>query len=222
MADKMKNKNIYMQMIRCIFGLFIFGFGLSMTVAADIGLAPWDVLAMGLSYHSPLSYGNALIVISIAVLVLVLLLREKIGFGTIFDALLVGVFVDFFSWTELIGTPDSVTESIVVFIAGMLIIAVGQYFYMSSEQGCGPRDTLLIGLGKRMKKVPIGVVNTIILCVVLAAGFLLGGPVGIGTFLGAFGLGTALQIVCRVFHFEPRDVVHKNIFEAVRIMRHQK
>lgn len=218
----MKNKNIYMQMIRCIFGLFIFGFGLSMTVAADIGLAPWDVLAMGLSYHTPLTYGNALIVISIAVLSLVLLLREKIGFGTIFDALLVGVFVDFFSWTELIKIPDSVTASVVVFIAGMLIIAVGQYFYMSSEQGCGPRDTLLIGLGKRMKKVPIGVVNTIILCAVLAAGLLLGGPVGIGTFLGAFGLGTALQIVCRVLHFEPRDVVHKNIFEAVRIMRHQK
>ena len=149
-----------MQMIRCIFGLFIFGFGLSMTVAADIGLAPWDVLAMGLSYHTPLTYGNALIVISIAVLSLVLLLREKIGFGTIFDALLVGVFVDFFSWTELIQTPDSVTASVVVFIAGMFIIAVGQYFYMSSEQGCGPRDTLLIGLGKRMKKVPIGVVNT--------------------------------------------------------------
>ena len=104
----------------------------------------------------------------------------------------------------------------------MLIIAVGQYFYMSSEQGCGPRDTLLIGLGKRMKKVPIGVVNTIILCAVLAAGLLLGGPVGIGTFLGAFGLGTAPQIVCRVLHFEPRDVVHKNFFEAVRIMRHQK
>ena len=212
----MKNKNIYMQMVRCIFGLFIFGFGLSMTVAADIALAPWDVLAMGLSYHTPLTYGNALIVISIAVLSLVLLLREKIGFGTIFDALLVGVFVDFFSWTELIQTPDSMMASVVVFIAGMLIIAVGQYFYMSSEQGCGPRDTLLIGLGKRMKKVPIGVVNTIILCAVLAAGLLLGGPVGIGTFLGAFGL------VCRVLHFEPRDVVHKNIFEAVRIMRHQK
>lgn len=222
MDSRMKSKNIYIQMIRCIFGLFIFGFGLYMTVTADIGLAPWDVLAMGLSYHTPLSYGNALIVISIAVLALVLLLREKIGFGTIFDALLVGVFVDFFSAAELIKTPDSMAARVTVFIAGMLVIAAGQYFYMSSEQGCGPRDTLLIGLGKRMKKVPIGAVNTMILCAVLGAGFLLGGPVGIGTFLGAFGLGTALQLVCRILRFEPRDVVHKNIFEAVQIMRSRK
>lgn len=212
-------ENIYAQMCRCIFGLFIFSFGLYMTVVADIGLAPWDVLAMGLSYHTPLTYGNALIAISILVLFGVFLLREKIGFGTIFDAILVGLFVDLFTWLDLISRDFSMIESVAVFICGMFIIALGQYFYMSSCQGCGPRDTLLIGLGKRMKKVPIGVVNTLILCVVLAGGWLLDGPVGIGTLLAAFGLGTALQFVCKIFRFEPRDIVHKNVFEALRIMK---
>ena len=104
-------ENIYAQMCRCIFGLFIFSFGLYMTVVADIGLAPWDVLAMGLSYHTPLTYGNALIAISILVLFGVFLLREKIGFGTIFDAILVGVFVDLFTWMDLISRDFSMIES---------------------------------------------------------------------------------------------------------------
>ena len=88
---------------------------------------------------------------------------------------------------------------------------------MDAAQGCGPLDSLLIALGKRFHKTPIGVVQTALVGIALLIGWLLGGPVGIGTVISVFGMGTALQIVCKILHFEPRDVVHKNVFETNRI-----
>lgn len=214
----MKKDNIYFQLLKCSFGLFVYSFGLYMTIIAQIGLAPWDVLAMGISYNTNMTYGNALVLSGIAVLIVVCIMKEKIGFGTIFDALFVGVFVDVFTMLKIVKTPSSVLVGVGIFIVGMLIMALGQYFYMGSGQGCGPRDTLLIGLGKRFKKLPIGVVNTMILCVVFVAGIALGGPIGIGTILATFGMGMALQLVCKLLHFEPRDIIHKNLFEAIAIM----
>lgn len=215
----LKTDNIYVQLLLCISGLFFLSFGIYMTINAEIGLAPWDVFAMGLSYKTDMTYGRALIVVSIGVIIVDVLLREKIGFGTLFDGTLVGIFVDMFVAMDLLGNPNSLIVSVISLLLGVFIIALGQCFYMSSAQGCGPRDTLLVALGKRMKKLPIGVVNTIIFVTVLIIGVLLGGPVGIGTVISTFTLGTFLQIVCKTVNFEPRAVKHKNILEAVREMR---
>jgi uncharacterized membrane protein YczE len=102
-------------------------------------------------------------------------------------------------------------------VIGLLIMGYGQYFYMDAAQGCGPRDSLLIALGKRFPRTPIGVVQTFMVGIALLIGWLLGGPVGIGTIISVFGMGSALQLVCKIMHFEPRDVVHKNVLETNRI-----
>ena len=103
-------------------------------------------------------------------------------------------------------------------IVGLFIMGYGQYFYMSAGQSCGPRDSLLIALGKRFPNTPIGVVQTCMIGVALLIGWLLGGPVGIGTIISVFGLGTALQIVCKLMHFEPRTVEHRNVAEATKLL----
>ena len=198
------------EILKSAFGLFIFSIGVYLTIQANIGLAPWDCLSMGASYRVGMSYGIVHTIISIIIVLIDVLLKEKIGYGTILDALLVGNYVDLID--HFITLPDfnSLPIRIVMVCVGLLIMGYGQVFYMDAAQGCGPRDSLLVALGKRFPHTPIGIVQTGMVGIALLIGWLLGGPVGIGTVISVFGLGTALQIVCKIMHFEPRDVVHKN------------
>ena len=205
------------EILKSALGLFIFSIGVYLTIQADIGLAPWDCLSMGVSGKVGYSYGIVHTVISIIILIIDILLKEKIGYGTILDALLVGNYVDLIDHIITLPQFHSIPISCIMVIIGLFIMGYGQYFYMDAAQGCGPRDSLLIALGKRFPKTPIGVVQTVLVGIALLIGWLLGGPVGIGTVISVFGMGTALQIVCKILHFEPRDVVHKNVFETNRI-----
>lgn len=208
---------IIKEILRSALGLFIFAIGVYLTIQANIGLAPWDCLSMGISGHVGYSYGIVHTAISIGILVIDILLKEKIGYGTILDALLVGNYVDWIGYLKLVPVSQSIPVSCIMVIVGLFIMGYGQYFYMDAAQGCGPRDSLLIALGKRFPKTPIGVVQTFMVGIALLIGWLLGGPVGIGTVISVFGMGTALQIVCKIMHFEPRNVVHKNVLETNRI-----
>ena len=212
-----KKMQMIKEILKSAFGLFIFAVGVYLTIQANIGLAPWDCLSMGVSARVGYSYGIVHTAISILILVIDILLKEKIGYGTILDALLVGNYVDWIGYFKLVPVSESVPVSCIMVIAGLFIMGYGQYFYMDAAQGCGPRDSLLIALGKRFPKTPIGVVQTVMVGIALLIGWLLGGPVGIGTVISVFGMGTALQIVCKIMHFEPRDVVHKNVLETNRI-----
>ena len=210
-------KQMITEILKSALGLFIFSIGVYLTIQANIGLAPWDCLSMGVSRHVGYSYGIVHTAISILILIFDILLKEKIGYGTILDALLVGNYVDWIGYLKLVPVSESVPVSCGMVIIGLFIMGYGQYFYMAAAQGCGPRDSLLIALGKRFPKTPIGIVQTVMVGIALFIGWLLGGPVGIGTIISVFGLGTALQIVCRIMHFEPRDVIHKNVLETNRI-----
>ncbi|MBQ2880344.1 MAG: hypothetical protein IJE27_06575 [Anaerotignum sp.] len=209
--------NIIKEILKSALGLFIFSIGVYLTIEANIGLAPWDCLSMGVSGRVGYSYGIVHTVISIIILAVDILLKEKIGYGTILDALLVGNYVDLIDRIVPMPQFSNIPISCIMVIVGLFIMGYGQYFYMDAAQGCGPRDSLLIALGKRFPRTPIGVVQTVMVGIALLIGWLLCGPVGIGTFISVFGMGTALQIVCKIMHFEPRDVVHKNVFETNRI-----
>lgn len=210
------------EIFKAAFGLFLFSFGVYLTIQADIGLAPWDCLSMGVASHTPFSYGAIHTAIGFVILILDILLKEKIGYGTILDALLVGAFVDFFRFLEFIPLNPSIPLGIVLVILGLFIMAFGQYFYMSAGQCCGPRDSLLIALGKRFPHIPIGIVQTVMVGIALLIGWLLGGPVGIGTIVSVFGMGTTLQIVCRLLRFEPRRVSHRNVIETTCLLLTKK
>lgn len=197
------------------FGLFIFAVGEFLTIQAGIGLSPWTCLSMGVSTHVPFSYGTVHVTISLLIVLVDVLLGEKIGFGTLLDALLVGTFVDMISALNLVPAITQPVLGAVVMCAGLMIMAFGQFVYMREGMGCGPRDSMTVGIGKRMSRVPIGAVEIGILALALAAGFLLGGPVGIGTIIATFGIGIAMQIVFNLLRFEPRDVVHESIAQTL-------
>ena len=215
----MTKKSILLGWLRIVGGLLIFAFGVHLTIRADLGLTPWDCLGMGIAKHTPLNYGLSMTLIAVVVLIIDVLLKEKIGFGTIIDALLTGNFTQLFNDIDVLPKTHNVFVGILIIIAGLAFMAIGQYFYMKSAQCCGPRDALFVGIGKRMKKVPIGVVLLLVMATVLLCGWLLGGKVGIGTLVCAFGTGPVMQVVCHIIGFEPRDVEHRSVIEIIKLLK---
>lgn len=209
-------KAIIFGWIRIVFGLFIFALGVHLTIRANLGLAPWDCLGMGIANHTPLNYGLSMTAMAVIILIIDVLMKEKIGCGTIIDALLTGNFVQLFNDIDPFPETKSVFFGILIIIAGLALMAIGQYFYMKSAQCCGPRDALLVGLGKRLHKLPIGAVQIILWGTVLFVGWLLGGPVGIGTIVSTFGSGIVMQIIYSILRFEPRKIEHQSVFETVK------
>ena len=209
-------KKIILEWIRIIIGLFIFAFGVHLTIFANIGLAPWDCLGMGISYHTPLNYGLSMTIMAVVILGIDLLLKEKIGFGTIIDALLTGNFVQLYNTFNPFELNKSLPLGIVIMLTGFVFMAFGMAVYMKSEQCCCPRDSLLVGLGKRMPHVPIGIVEVILWAAVLLVGWLLGGPIGIGTVISTFGAGLVMQLVYWLIHFDPRKLKHRGVIEVSR------
>lgn len=211
-------KTIIRQWLRIIFGLLIFSFGVHLTIFANIGLAPWDCLSMGVSYHTPLNYGMTVTVISILIVGIDLLMKERIGFGTIFDALLVGNMIQMFNDLNPFPLNEGILTGVPIMLIGFVFMAIGQWIYMSGAQCCGPRDMLLVGLGKRLPKLPIGVVEIMLWATVVFVAWLLDGPVGIGTLISVLGAGLIMQLVLSVVHFEPRDVQNRDCIEVIKIL----
>ena len=215
----MERKKIIIGWARIVFGLLVFAMGVHLTIRADLGLAPWDCFGMGISYHTPLNYGLSMTVMGVVILIIDVLLKEKIGFGTIIDALLTGNFVQLFNDMDHLSKTRSVFAGILIIIAGLALMALGQYFYMLSAQCCGPKDALLVGLGKRLSRLPIGAVQILLWGTVLLIGRLLGGPVGIGTLVSTFGSGIVMQIVYSLLKFEPRSIEHQSVIDTCKQLK---
>lgn len=214
----MSRKKIYGKWLRFIWGLVVYSFGIYCTIHAGIGAAPWDVLALGAARHLPVSYGIVVTVINIILVTLDWKLGERVGFGTVYDALLTGNFTDVWLRINPLGGGHGFAAGVAILVAGLFAQSLGIYFAMSSGQGCGPKDALLLAAGKRFPKVPIGLVQILLFAAALAGGALLGGPVGIGTVIAVACSGVTLQIVFRLLRYEPRETVHMDFFETLRVL----
>ena len=212
----MERSRLLKEWIEIVVGLAVFALGVHLIIRAEIGVAPWDCLGLGIEKHTPLNYGLSMTVMSIVILLIDVALREKIGVGTVLDALLTGNFIQIYNDIDPFPATNGLVSGIIIVAAGLFVMAIGQFLYMRAGNCCGPRDTLLIGLGKRLPKAPIGIVEIILWAVVLLCGWLLGGPVGVGTVISTFGAGLVMQLVCSIIGFEPRNVEHKDIIYALR------
>ena len=199
-------------------GLMLFAVGTYLIIQANLGVNPWDTFCIGLSEKLGILYGTSSIIISFSVIMLDLLLREKIGIGTILDAIVVGKTVDLLNWLDIIPKQDNVFVGVIMLFIGFFIAGFSQYLYMKAGLSCGPRDGFQIAIGRRLHMIPIGGVNVIILSVVLVIGWLLDGPIGIGTLISPFAVGFMQQFAFNLMKFEPKDVVHQNLFESIRVL----
>lgn len=209
---------ILLNMLLAAVSLFVNGFGIYLTIRANIGAAPWDVLNLGVSHTLGIYYGSASIAISLTILLIDILLREPIGLAMFVDAVVVGKSVDFFNWLGLVPKASSLLTAVPMMIAGLFIIAYTQYGYMLASLGCGPRDTLLVGLAKRVEKIPIGAVSIALLGTATLIGWLLGGQVGIGTLIYAFGSGPIMQMAFQSVHFDATHIRHQRLKDSCRVI----
>jgi len=209
---------ILLHMLLAAASLFVNGFGLYLTIRANIGAAPWDVLNLGISKTFGILYGTASISVSVTILLIDILLKEPIGIAMFIDAVVVGKAVDFFNWIDPIPPCTVLWTSIPLMIAGLFVVAYTQYTYMIASLGCGPRDTLMVGLAKRVRRVPIGVVSIVILGTATLIGWLLGGPVGIGTLICAFGAGPIMQLAFRTVRFDATSIRHQRLRDSARVI----
>lgn len=212
-------KNIVTGWLRILIGLLIYSFGVYLTIYANIGLAPWDCLGMGIAKHTPLNYGSSMVLIGVCAIIVQLILHERIGFATMFDALLTGNIVQFLCDISPYPENHSLWLGIIYMLFGFLFIALGMYVYMKSEQGCGPKDGLLIAIGKRLPKIPIGIVEIFLWAVVTLFGWRLGGAVGIGTVISTFGAGAVMHLFYAGIGFEPRELQHRSVIECLKLLK---
>ena len=208
---------ICINMLLAAFSLFVNGFGVYLTIQANIGAAPWDVLNLGVSRSLHILYGTASIAIALTILLIYVMLREPIGIAMFIDAVVVGKSVDFFNRINAVPACDSPLKGVPVMIVGLFILAYTQYAYMIASLGCGPRDTLLVGLAKRVKKIPIGAVSIALLSTATLIGWLLGGPVGVGTLICAFASGPIMQLAFRTVRFDATGVRHQSLDKSLKV-----
>ena len=210
-------KSILINMLIAAASLFVNGFGVYLTIHANIGAGPWDVFNLGLSKTFGMLYGTASIAVSAMILLIDVLLREPIGIAMLIDAVTVGKAVDLFNALDFVPTPKSIFGSVLMILIGLVIMGYTQAFYMFVSLGCGPRDTLLVGLKRRCKRIPIGAVSILMLAAVTLTGYLLGGPVGIGTLMNAFVTGPIMQFAFRTVHFDATAVRHQRLHVSLKI-----
>ena len=209
---------ILLNMLLAAVSLFVNGFGVYLTIQANIGAGPWDVLNLGLSKTLGILYGTASIAVSLTILLIDILLREPIGIAMFIDAVVVGKSVDFFNAIHAVPPAASLPAGILTLLAGLVIVGYTQYTYMIAALGCGPRDTLLVGLAKRARRLPIGAVSIALLTMATLTGWLLGGPVGVGTLLNAFCAGPIMQFAFHTVKFDAAGIGHQRLRESVRVL----
>ena len=172
-------------------GLTLFGLGEGLLIVSFTGASPWSVLAQGISLNIDLSIGTITLFISIGVLIFWLPLNQNPGIGTILNALIIAVMIDI--CIKLVPTPENYIPQLILAVIAVLITGFGGGIYLVANLGAGPRDGLMVGLQKKTN-MPIAVVRAFLEITVVTIGWYLGGTVGVGTLLFAFGIGPAVAL----------------------------
>lgn len=178
------------RLVQLTIGLLLFGLSMAMMIRSMLGLAPWDVLHAGIAGRVSLSFGEVTIIVGVAVLLLWIPLRQWPGLGTVANAVVIGLAAD--AGLAHLGAPESLGARLALLVSGVALNGFAGALYIGSQFGTGPRDGLMTGFARRMG-ISIRLVRTIIELSVLAAGWLLGGPVGLGTVLYAISIGPIVQ-----------------------------
>ena len=178
-------------LIYLVLGLSLFAIGETLLITANQGVSPWTVLAQGISFQTNLSIGFTTFIVSLIVLILWYPLKQKPGLGTILNIVLISIIIDL--TIPILPYPKSFIFQIIQSIIAVFIVGLGSGFYLTANLGPGPRDGLMTGL-QSLTNQPIALIRTIIEVSAVGLGFYLGGIVGIGTLLFAFGIGPTVSI----------------------------
>ncbi|SKB54598.1 Uncharacterized membrane protein YczE [Acetoanaerobium noterae] len=202
---------IFKRLPKLMMGFILIAIGTNIMKASKLGLNSWGAFNEGLTVITGISFGRINQMIGIAVLIIAIFIKIYPGIGTILNMYFIGLFIDIVDSLAFIGIPVDMPTRLIYLFVGLFIFHLGGYMYMSCELGCGPRDSLMIGLIKITGK-PVSYIRTIIEATVLVLGILLGGTFGIGTIVNTFLGGPLLGAIYKFFKFDPKKINQINLF----------
>lgn len=211
-------KKIIFRILRLFTGLFLYAVGIVMIINANLGLAPWEVFHQGLTNIINITMGQANILIGFILIIINTIFKEKLGWGTIFNMLFIGVFMDILMLNNIIPVFEVFLPRLIMMLLGMFVIGVASYLYIGSGLGAGPRDGLMVALTKKTNK-SVRFVRNSIETSVLIIGYLLGGFIGIGTLITALTVGHFVQFAFKIFKFDVKEVKHRFIDEDIKLIK---
>jgi uncharacterized membrane protein YczE len=183
------------------FGFLLFGLAIVIMVKADLGTSPWVALEVALTRRFPITLGQAAIVVAALIILLDILLREPLGWGSLANMVSIGLWVDWLQ-TWVPAPPPVWWLQVPYLLLGVLIMGFATAVYVGVNAGAGPRDSLMLATA-RLFKVSVRTARTLVEIIVVTVGWLLGGSVGIGTLLFALTIGPAVQLAFRALRVRP-------------------
>ncbi|MEW9094934.1 MAG: hypothetical protein AB2417_07590 [Clostridiaceae bacterium] len=211
-------KKVIVILVKLFTGFFLCATGIVMTINANLGLSPWDVLHQGISKIANITMGKGSITVGIIIVILDSILGEKIGWGTILNMIVIGFFMDFLMLNNIIPVFNNLLLNVIMMFLGMIVIGIGTYFYISVGLGSGPRDGLMVALTKKTHK-SVRLIRSSIELGALIAGYILGGHVGLGTFIMAISLGHFIQFAFKLFKFDVSTIQHRFIDDDIKLLK---
>lgn len=206
------------QFLRIILGLITFGIGVTMTIEAGLGVAPWDVFHHGLSLTTAITMGQASILVGLFVVVLDIILGQNIGWATVLNMILIGATMDVIMLNNLLPNFQSFLPNFFMLMLGIFVQGYGCFLYISVGYGAGPRDGLMVALAKRTGK-SVRFLKSAIEVFAVSAGFLLGGHLGIGTLIMAVFGGIIFQFTFKTVNFDLSAVEHRFIKDDIKWLK---
>lgn len=191
LRDQLGADRLALRLLQMMAGLTGFGFSLALLLESGLGGAPWDVLHAAIADHIGLTVGTVSIAVSFVLLLVWVPLRERVGIGTVANAIWVGVSVDL--GMLLLPEARTVPIALAMMASGVLLNGISGAAYIGAQLGAGPRDGLMTGLGRVLSR-PVGPVRIALEVTVLVTGWALGGPLGVGTVVYAIALGPVIQL----------------------------
>ena len=198
------------------FGLFLFAVGVVMNLYSNLGMSPWGVLQVGIANHVPLTLGQVSQLVGLAVLVIGWVLGFPPGFATLMNMYFIGFFIDLTMEWGLVPRYDGLLGGYLLLFGSVVAIGMGSYLYMSPMLGAGPRDGLMLGFVHKLDR-PVSQVRGAIEVTVLVLGYLLGGPVGVGTVITALTVGVSVQFFLRLGGYD-RGSKHMSLVELAQFL----
>ena len=213
-------KPSWKRLLICIASMAAFSFGNFLGVKAGAaGTNAWSSLSLGLASLLGTTFGTMNLAVGMVILGVDLLGKGKLGVGTVLNILLISWFSDLFlQLLHFFPEAPNQVIGVVYTLSAQMICAFSTVIYMTPGLGCGPRDTLMVILGKKFPKAPIGVVKFGIEIAALVVGVALGAPFGVGTVLIVALQSGMFQFACKVLRCEPRAIVHEDILETLKNM----
>jgi len=201
-------------MTRITIGFFLCACGTVLALNSKLGLSPWDVFHQGLSRVTGLTIGQSSIAVGLFIVIIASMLGVKAGVGTIANMVVIGCFIDLIMYMDFIPVCRTFYGGVFMMIASMFTTAFGCFLYIGCEMGCGPRDGLMVALMKITGK-PVSLIRLCLETGAMVIGWMLGGFIGIGTLMTAFGIGYCVQIVFKVFDFDVNSLEHRNMKQGL-------